>query len=245
MTKHPPPSVFRALGHPIRVAIADDHPLLLAGLAHELMQLPGVVVVGRAHNSSELVDLLTSRTVDVVMTDYSMPGGAYGDGLTLFSFLKQRYPSIPLIVLTMMSNPAIIRTLLAHGIQRILSKADSLVYVSDALHAAISSRRYLSPGVDAIVKMHSIDGDPNTSPMRKLSARELEVVRLFVAGLSVGEIAARLHRSKQTISTQKMSAMRRLGIKRDSDLILYGLEANLATPAINTIMLEPIPVQPV
>ena len=59
--------------------------------------------------------------------------------------------------------------------------------------------------------------------------------RLFVPGLKVGEIAERLHRSKQTVSTQKLSAMRKLGIQRDADLIRYGLESNLIPHAAETL----------
>jgi len=75
--------------------------------------------------------------------------------------------------------------------------------------------------------MHSIGNSWSRSPSKNLTMRELEVVRLFVTGLTVSEIAERLHRSKQTISTQKMSAMRRLGIRRDADLIKYGMESDL------------------
>jgi two-component system, NarL family, captular synthesis response regulator RcsB len=222
-----PPSSFH--NTPIRVAIADDHPLLLAGLAFELSQLPGFTLVGKAQHSTELVTLLNDRAVDVVISDYTMPGGTHGDGMTLFNFIQRSFPNTRLIALTMMSHPGVIRSLLAQGVMCILSKADSLVYVADALHAALSNRRFLSPSVDTIVKMHGMESGANALPAKKLSPRELEVVRLFVSGLTVSEIAARLHRSKQTISTQKMNAMRRLGIKRDTDLILYGIDANLTT----------------
>jgi two-component system, NarL family, captular synthesis response regulator RcsB len=218
----------------IRVVIADDHPLLLAGLAHELSQLPGFAVVGSAQNSTELVELLSERAIDVVISDYSMPGGTHGDGLALFGFIQHRFPNTRLVALTMMTNPGVIRSLMAQGIHCILSKADSLVYIADAIYASLSKRRFLSPTVDAIVKTHGMENGTNALPGKKLSPRELEVVRLFVSGLTVSEIAARLHRSKQTISTQKMNAMRRLGIKRDTDLILYGIDANLTSHGVGT-----------
>lgn len=220
-------------GRPVRVAIADDHPLLLAGLLHELEKQLGVTVVGSAGNSSELVELLNRYPVDIVVSDYTMPGGNYGDGIALFGFLKRRFPGIRLIALTMMSNPAVIRSLMTQGVQCILSKADSLVYVAGSLYAALSGKRYYSPSIEAIVKTHRIGGESTTPSTSHLTTRELEVVRLFVSGLTVSEIAERLHRSKQTISTQKMSAMRRLGIRRDTDLIMYGVNANLTSQAFD------------
>jgi two-component system capsular synthesis response regulator RcsB len=221
-------------GHPVRIAIADDHPLLLSGLAYELEQHHRIRVVGAAENSTDLVALLNKHPVDVIISDYTMPGGCYGDGITLFGFLKRRFPAVRLIALTMMSNPAIIRSLMAQDIHCILSKADSLTYVIGAVHAALTNKRYYSPSIETIVKLHGLDSHAWTSSANNLTTRELEVIRLFVSGLTVSEIAERLHRSKQTISTQKMSAMRRLGIRRDADLIMYGVSANLTSHSVDT-----------
>ncbi|QAU25258.1 response regulator transcription factor [Dyella sp. M7H15-1] len=226
---------LRAYGRPVRIAIADDHPLLLSGLMHELEKQSGVIVVGIAHNSTELVNLLNQQPVDVVVSDYAMPGGTHGDGMALFGFLRRRFPKMHLIAVTMMNNPGVIRSLVAQGVDCILSKADSLTYVTGSLYAALSGKRFFSPTIEAIVKMHGIGNHSTPSPVKNLTMRELEVVRLFVSGLTVSEIAERLHRSKQTVSTQKMSAMRRLGIRRDADLIKYGMEADLALQTTNIV----------
>jgi two-component system, NarL family, captular synthesis response regulator RcsB len=218
-------------GRPLRIAIADDHPLLLSGLTHELEKQPGVTIVGAAQNSTELVELLNAQPVDVVISDYAMPGGMHGDGIALFGYLKRRFPKTHLIAVTVMSNPAVIRSLVAQGVDCILSKSDSLAYVAGCLYAALARKRFFSPSIEVIVKMHGIGDNASASATRNLTMRELEVVRLFVSGLTVSEIAERLHRSKQTISTQKMSAMRRLGIRRDADLIKYGMESDLALQA--------------
>lgn len=236
---HPEPYLVN--GRPVRIAIADDHPLLLSGLSHELEKHPSITVVGSAENSTDLVALLNKQSVDIVISDYTMPGGSYGDGITLFEFLKRRFPGIRLIALTMMSNPAIIRSLTTQGVDSVLSKADSLVYVTGAIYAVLANKHFYSPSVDAIVKRYAADHGANLRT-RNLSTRELEVVRLFVSGLTVSEIADRLHRSKQTISTQKMSAMRRLGIRRDADLIMYGVNANLSSHVVDA-RTETLPVR--
>lgn len=213
----------------IRVAIADDHPLLLAGLVHELQGQSDIRIVGSAANSTGLIELLERHAVDVIISDYAMPGGGYGDGITLFGLLRQRFPNVRLIALTIMSNADVIRSLLAQDVSCILSKADPLEYLTTALYAALAGKRYLSPGIEAIVHRHGIQDGTSTSRTRQLSTRELEVVRLFVSGLTISEIAARLNRSKQTVSTQKMSAMRKLRISRDADLIKYGIEEHLTS----------------
>jgi two-component system capsular synthesis response regulator RcsB len=226
----------------VRVAIADDHPLLLAGLTHELRDQPDIRIIGAAKNSTMLVELLETQSVDVVISDYAMPGGSHGDGITLFGLLRHRFPNVRIIALTMMSSADVIRSLLAQDVNCILSKADSLEYLTTALYAALAGKRYLSPGIEAIVQRHGIQGDASIARKRHLSTRELEVVRLFVSGLTISEIAERLHRSKQTISTQKMSAMRKLGIGRDVDLIKYGIEEQLTSQSAEPqIERKPIP----
>jgi two-component system, NarL family, captular synthesis response regulator RcsB len=223
---------LHSYGRQVNIAIADDHPLLLSGLTYELEKQPGVTIIGSAQNSTELVELLDRQPADVVISDYAMPGGTHGDGMALFGFLKRRFPETRLIAVTVMSNPGVIRSLVTQGVDCILSKADSLTYVTGSLYAALAGKRFFSPSIEAIIKMHGIGDNSASSPIQKLTMRELEVVRLFVSGLTVSEIAEHLHRSKQTVSTQKMSAMRRLGIRRDADLIKYGMESNLVLPVV-------------
>ncbi|MCY1244702.1 Transcriptional regulatory protein RcsB [compost metagenome] len=95
-----------------------------------------------------------------------------------------------------------------------------------AVHAAYASGRYLSPSM-AEIAARTAPHRPDAHAHAALSKRELEVVRMFVSGLTVTEIATLLHRSKKTISTQKGSAMTKLGILRDMDLVRYGMEMGL------------------
>ncbi|MBE2966456.1 LuxR C-terminal-related transcriptional regulator, partial [Pseudomonas aeruginosa] len=149
---------------------------------------------------------------DVLVLDYVMPGGKYGDVLVLLSFLQRRYPALRIVTITMIDNPSVLRAIQKHGVHCILSKSDSLSHLIGAVHAAYVGANYMSPFVKQLLQ----DGD--AMPVaRALTTREIEVVRLFGAGYTVGEIATQLHRSKQTISSQKSSAMKKLGIVRDAD----------------------------
>ncbi|MCO5397570.1 response regulator transcription factor [Ralstonia soli] len=209
----------------IRVAVADDHPAILFGVKHEFADNRSILVDGMARNSSELIDLLNRQRIDVLICDYAMPNGHYGDGIALFSLIQQRYPHVRIVVLTMIENPAILQTLMTE-VRCIVSKSDLTNHLSLAVHAAFANGRYASPAIEKILR--------TAEPSRRsahgtsaLTSRELEVVRLFVSGLTVNEIAARLHRSKKTISTQKNAAMRKLNIEREVDLVHYGIETGL------------------
>lgn len=210
----------------IQVMIADDHPALLIGLKHELTASPIINLVGAVPDSTQLICLLDEHSCDVLVTDYAMPGGRFGDGTPLLTFIKRRYPSLKIVVYTMFDNPAFVRDLVRHDIRCILSKSDSVQHITYAIRAAYADKSYFSPTVKQIVQRLEVNPD-EMGNLRALSKRETEVIRLYVAGYTINEIAAQLHRSKQTISSQKQRAMQKLGVEREPDLFRYALEAGL------------------
>ena len=209
-------------GFSLRVVLADDHPGMIAGVEHSLSSIGTVRLTGTAGNSTELMRILDRGCCDVLVSDYSMPGNEHGDGIALFSFLQRRYPSVKLVVLTMLDNPAVLGALQKQGIGCIVSKSDALSHLIPAIHAAATGGTYYSPSVQNSLRMR--DMDRASHALQPLSKRELEVVRLYASGLTVNEIAERVKRSKKTISTHKARAMQKLGIERDVDLLRYAME---------------------
>lgn len=206
----------------LRVVIADDHSAVRAGIHHVIEAAGGASIMGTARDSSELLDLLGRLPCDVLVTGYAMRGGRYGDGVHLFRLLRRRFPNLRIVVQTQ-DSPGIIHALLQLGITCILSKSDSMSHLMPAVHVAYAEGRYLSPTIaDVAESMTS-----SRAQIHELSGRELEVVRLYLSGMTVNEIAERLNRSKKTISSQKGAAMLKLGLKRDLDLLRYGLESGL------------------
>ncbi len=210
----------------IKVMLADDHPGMLAGVQHALAEVATISLVGAAANSTELVALLDRVPCDVVVSDYSMPAGDFGDGASLFGLLQRRYPQLKLVVLTMLDNAAVMHTLVTLGIGGIVSKSDALAHLIPAIHAAHTGGKYYSPSANKVIQ--AIDWNRRGRNAESvLSQRESEVVRLYASGLTINEIAERLHRSKKTISTQKAKAMEKLGIEREVDLFRYAMENGL------------------
>jgi len=206
----------------VRVMVADDHPSSAIGMSQALADSSTIRLVGSVSNSTDLVAALDEQPSDVLVVDYVMPGGKFGDGLVLLSFLQRRYPALRLVTITMIDNPSVLLAIRKQGVGCILSKSDAISHLVGAVHAAFVGANYLSPHIKQLLE------STGTSPSaRPLTTREIEVVRLFSAGYTVGEIATQLHRSKQTISSQKTSAMKKLGIVRDADLIRYADEGKL------------------
>lgn len=210
----------------IRILLADDHPALLSGIQHDLATITTLEVVGVARDSGELVELLQHNPCDVLVTDYAMPGGTYGDGMTFISYLRRSYPALKIVVFTTLDSPAIVQELAKLGVNSVLGKVNETSHLISAIHAVHAGARYF-PSQTSHPGAASSGG--NNGGKLELTKRELEVVRLYVSGQSINEIAEQLHRSKQTISSQKTSAMRKLGIERDADLFRFAYETGIAT----------------
>ncbi|NKJ48726.1 DNA-binding response regulator [Burkholderia sp. SG-MS1] len=218
---------------PLKVVVADDHPVILFGAEHALLKFPGLEVVGRARQSTELVKMLQTSPCDVLVTDLAMPGGQYGDGLQLIGYLRRNFPDLPIVVLTMLENAALLKRLRELGVTSVVHKSDDLSHIGLAVQHVSRHLEYMSPSVKAVLDTLRMNSGGKSDDVM-LSKRELEVVRLFVSGMTIKEISEQLNRSIKTISTQKNAAMRKLGIDRDSELFQYAQSnglLNLSSPA--------------
>jgi two-component system capsular synthesis response regulator RcsB len=210
----------------LNVVIADDHPIVLVGVRELVERDERFHVVGEAVCSNELINLLETRRVDLVITDFNMPGDSpYGDGLKLVEYLTRRFPGVRVLVLTMISNPLILTRLQELGVLAIIQKNRLHNEIETALKAIARGnpvRSYEPPPTSVID-----DGADLDERFTRLSPKEHEILRLFVSGMGVSEIARGLNRSAKTISTQKISAMRKLEVSSDQDLLTYCIERNL------------------
>lgn len=151
-----------------------------------------------------------------------MPGDAqYGDGLQLVRYLKRHYPNTKLLVVTMMSNPLILDSLYKMGADGVVLKAEDLSSLEKALESIFLNRRYTQND-----PAQHIQRTPHTNKARNvsLSPKEIEVLRRFIEGKSPSEIALELNRSIKTISNQKRTAMTKLGVNNDQELISFCIE---------------------
>ncbi|WP_295578858.1 response regulator transcription factor [uncultured Stenotrophomonas sp.] len=209
----------------IRILIADDHPIVLAGIRDVLAGELDLDVVAEAADPATLVELMTLTQPQVVITDYSMPGDEqFGDGIKLISYLHRSFPDTRLLVLTMVSNPTLVAAMYAAGASGVVLKSHGLGSLVQALRTVLVDRIYRPPGLLPVASAEPANAD---AVRARLSPRELEVIRLFTGGMSVGDIARQLKRSAKTVSTQKISAMRKLGVDSDQNLIEYCLQASL------------------
>ncbi|TAL53597.1 response regulator transcription factor [Pandoraea sp.] len=203
----------------IRLLIADDHPVVALGVQATLKSLVNAQVVGVAQNSTELFKILESDVIDIVITDYAMPGGAYGDGIEMLTRLKQRYPQVKLIVLTVLTNTALLGNIGRLGVHGLLNKASEINEIPLAIDRVSKGFKYFGKAVSAALQEHMIR--PDADRVRSLSKREMEVLRMYLGGMPVKDIANHLRRSGKTVSNQKRIAMTKLGCSSDAELFQY------------------------
>jgi len=211
----------------MRVVIADDHPVVLAGVRMLLEnQYADCQLVGEVHSGMALLALLANQPCDLVITDFSMPAeGESVDGLGMIGQLRERYPRLAIMVLTMSHNPALIKGMLKTGANAVVEKTSMIKELILAIQMVRAGRSYVSEclrlrlaEVHAHLGAQGGDGDSSHS---SLSMREVEIMRMLTRGMTVTEIAKATSRSIKTISQQKRDAMRKLCIESDSQLFEY------------------------
>jgi two-component system capsular synthesis response regulator RcsB len=213
----------------LRIILADDHPVVLMGAEAALCPQPGSAfsIVAQAHNADELIRHLERTPCDLLISDYSMPYGRFPDGLALMGYLRRHFGHIPLIVITMLRNPSLLQALLNTGVNGLFDKRTPMSELKRAVRTVSKGRRYLCPAFAAILDGQALPASGTNVPAVNLSERELEVVRLFVQGLSGRQIAAQLNRSEKTISRQKRTAMDKLGLGHDGGLVEFARVSGL------------------
>ncbi|WP_430389238.1 response regulator [Dyella sp. 20L07] len=209
-----------------RIILADDHPIVSSGTRMLLERDSSLQVVAVAASPDELLGALDAHECDLVITDYIMPAGNTADGLGLLGLMQRRWPKLPVVVMTSLSNPAILRSIQTSGVRALINKADALGELPAALRAVSRGKVYLSKSVRELLDDGLVAAAAPTVT-KVLSPKEAEVLRLFASGFTVTDIAKQLNRSVKTISGQKSEAMSKLGLRSDIDVYAYARENGL------------------
>jgi len=211
---------------PRTVMLLDDHEVIRVGTALWLSRESDLEIIGSFSTSGELFAALAKRRPDIVVVDF-MLGPLEIDGVNLIRALRVRYPECRTLVLSAQYTPATVSLALQAGSWGFFGKSQRLDELAAAIRTVARGKIYLHPAMarevgvsaSALCKV-SVTAERTCGCAHDeiLSPREREVLRCFLDGMSVNGIAAKFSRSANTISTQKQSAYRKLGIKTDSEL---------------------------
>ncbi len=211
---------------PIRVMIADDHPLVLMALERVIDSLPDVALAGCAASIAELLDVSGHASFDVLLMGFEMAGSGAAPRLDALAEVRASRPDAAIVVLTVSADAQVLNAALAHGAVAVISKRDRVDLIHVALVAAHARERYLGPRIrDALYE--GMPGSPAEQWRARLTRREFEVLRLYASGHAISDIARQAGRSVKTISAQKCRAMRKLNLGSDADVYRFALTSGM------------------
>lgn len=204
----------------LRILMADDHPIVLAGLKALVQADPGLLIVGEARDGRTAWRLATTLRPDVVVLDISMPEMS---GVEVARALLAEQPECRILVLTVHEDRATLRQLLDLGVAGYLVKRSAADELLRAIHAVAAGGTYLDPAIAGKLVGGGAQSPSRLSggPTVELSERETDVLRLIANGHSNKDISARLAISVKTIETYKARAMEKLGFKTRVDVVRH------------------------
>ncbi|MCI4082621.1 response regulator transcription factor [Streptomyces sp. MMS21 TC-5] len=214
----------------IRVVIADDEPLIRAGIRMILTSAPDIEVVAEAANGREAVDLALSHAPAVMLLDIQMP---VMDGLTALGELRRAAPEVRALILTTFGEKENVLRALGQGGAGFLLKDSAPGELIGAVRAAAAGDAYLSPGatrhvVDQLASGRAaVRGEEARRRVAELSERERGVLALLGEGLSNADAGRRLHMSEATVKTYVSRILAKLGCENRVQAALLARDAGL------------------
>ena len=197
----------------IRIAVIDDHRVFAEALANRLSDEPDLEVVGTAGTSEEALDLFSHNEIDVVALDLDLAGE---DGLAVGRRLRDRGPDLGIVVVTAAADDDRVREAVQMGVRGWVAKQGAIESLLAAVRGAARGETHLPADLLTRVLISlSERGRPSTpeaEAIALLTARELDVLRCLMEGLSRNEIGAMLHVSPNTVRTHIQSILHKLNV---------------------------------
>ncbi|MDR2563175.1 MAG: response regulator transcription factor [Prevotellaceae bacterium] len=201
----------------IRVAIADDHKMVVAGLKKLINETSDTQVIGIAYSIAECRDMLKDVQPDVLLLDVSMPDG---NGIDLCPKIKAKYPSVKVLMLTSYGELATVSSALDAGADGYVLKNSMPEEIMEGIRQLASGQRFLCGEVDLMLKTR------DDNPM-ELTRRECNLLRLIAEGCSNAEIAERLNLGYETIKSYRKNLYIKLGAHSTKQLIQRAMTLRL------------------
>jgi DNA-binding NarL/FixJ family response regulator len=201
-----------------RIVIADDHAVVRAGLRLLLESQTDMEVVGEANDATEALAQVRTLKPDLVLLDITMGGGG---GLKAQEQIAKAAPQTKVLILSMHSDPAFVRTAMLAGAAGYVSKKTAHTELLKALRTIRAGKRY----IDSAVSDGLLPEAPGKGPA--LSQREKQVLLLIASGHSYQEIADRIFISVKTVETYRARLMEKLELKSRAELVQYAINSGL------------------
>ena len=203
-----------------RVVLADDHPIVLAGLRNLIRAESDLDLIGEASTGNEALKLIREKEPDIAVLDISMPEI---NGIALSRRLAVDVPSVRVMLLTLHEDRAYVQQALDVGVRGYVLKRSAAENLVQAIRAVVTAGLYVDPAIAHFV----IDRQPSRIKARRILAapdlteREIEALKLIASGFTTKEAAHRLGIGAKSVETYKARGIEKLGLKTRADLVRY------------------------
>ncbi|MCF7838044.1 MAG: response regulator transcription factor [Candidatus Marinimicrobia bacterium] len=208
----------------IRIVIIDDHPIVRHGLQDLLREAGDFEVVAALGTGHEGLAKVRSHPVDVVALDIGLPDQ---NGFEVLRQIHAERPEVKVLMVSVHPEERFALRALQAGAAGYLAKTSVAEELVIALRRIAGGGRYITSEVAARLAEDLSQGKPARLPHERLSPREFEVFLAIAGGLTVGEIAARMHLSVKTVSTHRAHIIEKMALRTNADLMRYAMENQL------------------
>jgi DNA-binding NarL/FixJ family response regulator len=210
-----------------RVLLVDDHPLLRQGMAAIINEEPDLVVCGEADGVRSAIAVANESRPDVALIDLSIRDG---DGLELLRELRNRFPDLRMLVLSMYDETVYAERALRAGARGYIMKAEAAKTVMTAIRRVLRGETYMSPQMSSRLterdrlSVPAVGAATERCGSERLSDREMQVLRCVGRGLSTREIAEELFISVKTVEAHREHIKGKLSLRSSGELLRFAIE---------------------
>ncbi len=211
----------------IKIIIADDHQMFIDGIKSLLVNEKGIKVIGEALNGKQVLKLLETELADIVLLDVNMPEM---DGIEATRLIKQKYPTVKLLMLTMYNNQEFVFGLMNAGASGYILKNTGRTELLEAITAVNEGKTYYSKDVtETILQNFSRKTNEQKVEAAHLTEREKDVLKLIAQEYNTQEIASRLFISANTVETHRKNLLSKLQAKNIAGLVKFAIQTGLVS----------------
>lgn len=211
----------------IRVFLVDDHALFRTGLKSVLGEAGDIEVIGEASSGEEAIGQFKALSPDLILMDVNMPGIG---GVEATRKILRQDPTVKIVAVTALSEDPFPNQLLDAGAMGYISKGCPGDELFEAIRMVMAGNHYISKDVAQKLAISHVSGN-NESPLKKLSAREMQVMTMIVTGQGTQQISDALFLSPKTVSTYRHRLYEKLGVSNDVELTHFALRHNVIDQA--------------